>query len=71
MPWALFTSVALVFTMFVLDYQPRKCPFCKSLDIAKLSYIKFISNLRNKHEPGIIVHTFNPSIWEEEAGGSL
>jgi hypothetical protein len=26
---------------------------------------------KKKKEPGVVVHAFNPSTWEEEAGGFL
>jgi hypothetical protein len=30
------------------------------------------SGLKNKtHQPGMVVHAFNPSTWEAEAGGIL
>ena len=39
-----------------------------------LGTVKFFTNLgsvRNKFEPGMVAHTFNPSIQEVEAGRSL
>jgi hypothetical protein len=27
--------------------------------------------IRNRREPGVVTHAFNPSTWEAEAGGFL